>query len=265
MNNVSPMDNRTYIYKPSAKPTIWNRDTVLGFMIGSVIIGPITGIVGALIGGYSGKSRLRSDMQNGKAVSPRASFWNKDTFIGFGAGMWAAVLIFSIAVLAVGGPGAVSALFVSGTIPATMTAAAAGITLITAIGAAIAGPIIGGYSGIKRQKNEYQTAKEWVMKNGGRDYHPLQEYEKHQTISQTPARAHDQSAYMPMQHEYSHTLMPSQPAVKNEVSYQNSVPKDSWQAAKTRMEAKKQEKPKAQQMVERQEEHMAATDAQLER
>lgn len=157
------MSGKTYIYKPSGRPSFWNRDTAVGFSAGSLIFSPIVGLVGMLIGGFHGKSRIRNEQENGKAVSEHASFWNKNTLIGAAVGFYATII-----------PAVVISLTVAPALLPVMT----GLSFV----GLVVGTIIGGNQGITRQHNEYQTAKEWVRNNGGRNYEPGQEYERSNNI-----------------------------------------------------------------------------------
>ncbi len=240
------MSSPTLIYKPSAKPTAFNRESVLGFMIGSILLGPITGIIGAIIGGYSGKSRQQNEFENGKAVSPNTSFWNKTTAIGFGVGAWVGTII------------AVAVLF-------TVPVAGVGLTALSLgiLGGAAVGTVVGGFKGEQRQRNEYEHAKQWVQNNGGRNYHPSQEYEHVSGHAFSPNLQHQYQPqqvpqyqvpqYQPQQMSY------ERPQPKH---HEYSIPKDAWKKAEQKMSSKSDRSTShAQAVIEKRDEQLDVSSA----
>ena len=213
------MSGKTYIYKPSGRPSFWNRDTAVGFSAGSIIFSPIAGLVGMLIGGFHGKSRIRNEQENGKAVSEHASFWNKNTLIGANLGFYATVIPLAIISIA---------------------AAPISIGVIGAVSLVglVVGTIVGGNQGITRQHNEYQTAKEWVRNNGGRNYEPEQEYERSNSIDlNTPqiqqTRETEKAApQMMTNNQQEHENDSLRASHNSQSSYQ--TPQKNWDEAKSK-------------------------------
>jgi hypothetical protein len=156
--------------KTEQKPSIFNKDMLLGGLIGASI--PLIGFsiavaapiglgltaAGALIGGAVGKTRQEEENKNGKPVG-KPSFWNKDTAIGTLIGYQA-----TVAVLAIAGLASIAAGMGIGMIAPPAGAAVMGIGLILSVAAAIASPFVGGYlggkSGEKRMEREYEQAKQ---------------------------------------------------------------------------------------------------------
>jgi len=110
------------------RPTFWNKDALLGFLIFF--------IPGMLIGGFIGKHRMERDLVQGKEVKPPHLF-NKDAAIGALLGLTlVSCLAFTIPF---------SALFISSAI------------------AAVAGGFIGGKHGEQQMAKEYAAAQQFAQ------------------------------------------------------------------------------------------------------
>lgn len=142
------MANAPLILPTNEEPSMWNRDTAVGAVVGSLIF-PLVGVpVGALVGGMMGKSRMEEEKARGKVVS-EPSFWNKDTFIGAGIGnmVGGAVAVATVVAAPVIGLSALGALAVAGTL---------------GLGGIVAGAYLGGRSGEERLQSEYNQAQTYA-------------------------------------------------------------------------------------------------------
>lgn len=161
--------------KSTEKPTLFNKDAVLGGLAGLVTgsfftgmvevltgvpvpMGIIGGAVGASVGGAVGKSRMHNELLHGKDVH-KPSVFNKDTAIGALAGLALSGLAVLATVALGGGLTAAADLAQYGTIANTLAPA----TLFAAIGAIPAsiglGTFVGAMVGKKRMGEEYQQAQ----------------------------------------------------------------------------------------------------------
>ena len=150
-------DSKSMIVPATQEPTFWNRDAVVGFVIGN--------IPGMIIGGLIGKSRMKDEQMTGKVVS-EPSFWNKSIFSGLLVGgliATAVVLGTLYGFPLVTGVALTEATFKSMVLP--LNGAVLGIELI--------GGIMGGLSGKERLTKEYNEAKAYVAEHG--NYAPGQE------------------------------------------------------------------------------------------
>jgi len=141
--------------KTNAEPTIFNKEMVIGTLIAPVI--------GTIIGGYIGKSRMKDEMEHGKTVSENPSFWNKDTLIGGLAGNFVAYIGVKVALAAI-------TLAALTPIPALLALAAVSAA---AVGSIVVGAYIGGKAGESRLKAEYEEAKkQTIVEHIGRTTSP---------------------------------------------------------------------------------------------
>ncbi len=126
--------------KVNAEPTIFNKEMIIGtFLL------PIP-IVGSLVGGYIGKSRMKTELEKGRVVSDEPSAINKDTLMGgllggfLGGGLIGNALGLTAAVAF--GPEVGLA-----------------VQAISALIGVATGAYVGSNSGVSRQKNDFQKAK----------------------------------------------------------------------------------------------------------
>jgi len=142
-------------------PSLFNKDMLLGGLLGLLIPIPgaalITAPIGGILGGLIGKNRLAKENREGKTVG-EPSFWNKDTLIGGLIGLaLAGIAAFSVGLIGAGAT----------VVTAAAAPAAAPVVLglgVGAVGAALFGvPILGAYIGgkigKKRQEREYDEAR----------------------------------------------------------------------------------------------------------
>jgi len=133
---------QSLILKSHAEPSFFNKEALIGFLI----VPPLGGIIGALIG----KNRMETEKQHGKAVNATPSFWNKDTLLGGLIGLELAGFV----AIATGAFATVA----SASLPVGLIAGVVGM-----IAAPIIGAYIGGKHGEKVQAAEFEQAKQQAI------------------------------------------------------------------------------------------------------
>jgi hypothetical protein len=148
--------------KKTDEPTIFNKEMALGFFTAGLLAAGTGGfalpivVFGTLIGGFLGKSRIENERHEGKVVSDKPSFWNKDTFLGGFLGHVAGNLVAGT-IIAV----AVGTLKITGTM---LTTAMASTVAPVAVAAIVAGTLLGAYIGGRHgQKVEREEFAEAAM------------------------------------------------------------------------------------------------------
>lgn len=146
------------ILKTNKKPTMFNKEMAIGFLL------PSAGLGGTILGGIIGKERMERELIQGKLID-KPSVFNKSALIGGLIGAKAGLLIGAITAAAliatteVATPGIMTAAMV--TAEATAATSLAAIILpalaVAAAGFAI-GAYIGGRKGKKTQEKEYAEA-----------------------------------------------------------------------------------------------------------
>lgn len=136
--------------KTNHSPSLFNKDMLLGALIGTLVMPPIGTLVGAGIGGVVGKGIQEKENRNGKHVGD-PSFWNKDTAIGGLIGSFIGSVAAGVAMFAVAG--------------ASPAIAAVGLAVAGAAWMASTGlgAYLGGKAGEKRQAREYEEAKQQTI------------------------------------------------------------------------------------------------------
>jgi hypothetical protein len=137
--------------KTNKQPTLFNKDMVLGTLLGLMIPGglilkPFILLGSAAVGGYIGKSTQERENREGKKVN-EASFWNKDTLIGGLMGMEIGTIIGAVAFIAL----------------LAAPAVAVGALLTSAVGGTVMGTYFGGKMGEHQQAKEYEEAKRQLV------------------------------------------------------------------------------------------------------
>jgi hypothetical protein len=139
--------------KTHHNPSVFNKDMLLGGLLGTVAMPVVGTLIGAIIGGSIGKTNQEKENENGKRVGD-PSFWNKDTAIGGLIGSFVGSAIGAVAMFALAAGGA--------PVLAAAGLAAAGVAWM---GATALGAYIGGKAGEKRQAREYEEAKHQTIVN----------------------------------------------------------------------------------------------------
>ena len=128
----------TIRFKTDHKPTIFNKEMVIGTLL--------LPIIGTVIGGYMGKRRMEDENRNGKIVSSKPGMWNKDSLLGGLIGMEVGSALGRALLL-----GAFTGAPISGIV-------ALGFFAVTAA-AGLVGAAVGGGIGQKTEVLEYRQAK----------------------------------------------------------------------------------------------------------
>lgn len=149
------------------KPTFWNKDAAVGFVLAS--------IPGMIIGGLIGKSRMKDEQISGRVIS-EPSFWNKSIFVGMLVGGFVGIAVAVGAALALG----------------VASAEAAMAFYAVAVGIQFLGGIIGGFSGKARQEQEYAEAKAYVAQYG--NFSPQQARAPHRATEKSYSISPEESA-----------------------------------------------------------------------
>lgn len=173
------------ILKKNETPTYFNKEAAIGFFIGG---GPI----GALVGGFMGKSRMESEAITGKVIK-EPSFWNVDTLLGGLIGLNLGVIAGAIthvalaaAAVATAAPTLTTAAMISAT-PLALVGLAA-IPLMGAAGAAL-GAYLGGESGMEEMKQEQlQAIAQQTSRAQSYGRAPQQQVEYNHEVSQDHAK-----------------------------------------------------------------------------
>lgn len=151
--------------KTNKEPSWFNKEMAIGALIGIAspvglgIVGLAT-LAGAAIGGVIGKNRMEKEKVEGKTVSDKPSFWNKDSAIGGLLGYMGGAIGagFTLVSSLIGAGVAVEAGMTAG---ALIAAAATGALVAAGVvwaGSIALGTFIGGRRGQKVEREEFAQA-----------------------------------------------------------------------------------------------------------
>lgn len=136
--------------KTDKKPTFWNEDIWMGAAFGMPIGLPF---IGAIVGGFLGKNRMKSEAQYGKEVHTPTR-WNKGILIGFMKGVAKGALALAGTAIAAGVLSALAPAAVAGSV----FYGALGVGALVSAVTAIRGPFKGSKDKFREMEGNYQQA-----------------------------------------------------------------------------------------------------------
>lgn len=127
------------------QPTFFNKEMLIGLLFTPMSLSGFGAIAGGLIGAFVGKERMEREKRDGKIVSDKPSFWNKDTMLGALIGQTLGGVLAAIAAVTLISP--------------VVTIGVAMSITAGVLGGATIGAYFGGKHGQKNELSEFAHAQ----------------------------------------------------------------------------------------------------------